>query len=64
RLERAGERSLAFEIRRSAIRTYSARWDQRGYRSLAKLAGEARARLAASRGTEAFAALAGSSGPA
>ncbi len=48
RLERVGERAAAYEIRRRAIKTYSARWDDRGKRSLDKLAHEAGAKLAAS----------------
>ncbi|HYO44511.1 MAG TPA: hypothetical protein VES19_15035 [Candidatus Limnocylindrales bacterium] len=48
RLERLGDRANAYEIRRRAIRTYSARWDASGRRALAKLAREAQGRIAAS----------------
>lgn len=63
RLERAGERTVAYEIRRRAIRTYSARWDDAGRRSLRKLAREAHARLAANP-LAAPTALAGNAEPA
>jgi hypothetical protein len=49
RLERAGERSFALDLRRRAVRVYSTRWDEGGRRSLEKLDREAHARLAASR---------------
>ena len=48
RLERAGERAVAYDIRQRAIATYSHRWDQRGARSLEKLVAEARTKVAAS----------------
>jgi hypothetical protein len=50
RLERAGERRAAYEIRCKAIRTYSTRWDERGHRDLRRLEQAARVRLAASSG--------------
>ena len=53
RLERAGERSFALQIRRRALETYSTHWDERGQRSLEKLDREARARLIATRGADA-----------
>jgi len=46
RLERAGERAVAYEIRQRAIATYSRRWDARGARSLEKLVAEARNKVA------------------
>jgi len=45
RLERAGGRAEAFEIRRRALRVYSTRWDEHGRQSLARLAAEGRDRL-------------------
>jgi hypothetical protein len=64
RLERVGERAAAYEIRRRAIRTYSARWDEKGKRSLDKLIREARTLLAASPHAAALGSLAGSTEPA
>ena len=60
RLERVGERTRAYDIRRRAIRTYSARWDDAGRRNLEKLAHEAAARLAANPKAATLAALSGS----
>jgi hypothetical protein len=48
RLEHAGQRELAWRIRRDAIRVYSVRWDVKGRRCLQRLHSEAVARLAAS----------------
>jgi hypothetical protein len=64
RLERAGERAAAYEIRRRAIHVYSTRWDDRGKRSLARLVREAHQRLAASPHAAARGVLAGSTEPA
>lgn len=47
RLERAGLRPVAYDIRQRAIATYSHRWDARGVRSLEKLVSEARTKVAA-----------------
>jgi hypothetical protein len=63
RLERAGERVVAWEIRRKALRVYSTHWDEHGRRSLERLAAEGRSRLARSP-RAAVAALAGSTEPA
>jgi hypothetical protein len=60
RLERAGERAAAYEIRCRAIRVYSHRWDDRDKRTLAALANEAHARLAASPKAKASGIFAGS----
>ncbi len=59
RLERVDERARAYEIRRRAIRTYSARWDDAGRRAMDKLVREAQARLDANP-RAAVGALAGS----
>ena len=45
RLERAGERSFAWEIRQKAVRTYSTQWNESGRRTLLRLERDAQARL-------------------
>jgi hypothetical protein len=46
RLEHLGERAYAFDVRRSALRTYSTRWDEGGRHALVQLNRKARVRLA------------------
>ena len=48
RLERAGERQFAWEVRRKATRTYSTRWNEGGRRALLRLDRDAQHRLDAS----------------
>ncbi len=48
RLERAGERAFAWEIRRRAMQAYATHWDERGRRTLERLAVDGRNRLARS----------------
>jgi hypothetical protein len=64
RLERAGERQAAYDIRNKALRTYSTRWDERGRRDLGRLERDAQARLKASPRAAAVGALSRSSEPA
>ena len=45
RLERAGERAFAWEIRQKAVRTYSTQWNASGRRTLLRLDRDAQARL-------------------
>ena len=45
RLERAGEREFAWDIRQKAVRTYSTHWNERGRRALLRLDRDAQARL-------------------
>jgi len=62
RLERAGEREVAFGIRGRALKVYSTRWDAGGRRALVKINRDARRHLASSPGATA-AALAPSPEP-
>jgi hypothetical protein len=62
RLERAGERAVAWDIRQKALQVYSTRWDAYGRRTLERLAVDARASLARSP-RAAVPALAGSTEP-
>ena len=64
RLERAGERQAAYEIRYKALRTYSTRWDEAGRRALCRLEQDAYARLAASPRAVSMAALSRNGEPA
>jgi hypothetical protein len=54
RLERAGERSAALDIRRRAVNTYSTRWDDGGRRELVRINRDAMRRLAQRRPDGAF----------
>lgn len=56
RLERAGERAFAWELRRKALKVYSTRWDESGRRSLERLERDGQVRLAATRRANARAA--------
>ena len=64
RLERAGDRAGAYDIRRRAIAAYSSRWDERGRRALEKLLTESQAKVAATQRNGAVAPLAESARPA
>ncbi len=58
RLERAGQRDVAWEIRRKALVAYSTHWDTQGRKALEKLNKEARQVLASKRVAAAAGALA------
>lgn len=64
RLERAGERSRAWEIRQRALHTYSTRWDDKGRRSLARLVQDAHRALATTPEAASGVALSRSTEPA
>lgn len=64
RLERAGERSAAWAIRRKAVRAYSTRWDDKGRQTLARLATDGQRVLGTRPLATPAASLAGSSEPA
>lgn len=63
RLERAGQRNAAWEIRRKALVAYSTHWDSQGRRALERLNRDAR-QLLASKHVAASAQLATNSEPA
>ena len=64
RLERAGDRPAAYDLRRRAIAAYSSRWDERGRRALEKLVADSHAKIAATQRSGAVAPLAESTRPA
>jgi hypothetical protein len=51
RLEAAGDRAAAYDLRTRAQRTYATRWDDGGLRALRKLVREAEGRLTSGRRT-------------
>jgi hypothetical protein len=63
RLERAGQRNAAWEIRRKALVAYSTHWDSQGKRALERLNRDAR-QLLASKHVAAAAALSTGTEPA
>jgi hypothetical protein len=50
RLEHAGDREVAWRVRRDALKAYSTHWDEKGRRILERLHREAQARLATAPG--------------
>jgi len=58
RLEAAGDRTAAYDLRLRAHRTYATRWDEGGRRALHRIARDAEARLASGRRTMPSRALA------
>jgi hypothetical protein len=64
RLERAGQREYAWEIRRRASATYSTQWNAQGRKSLEKINREARAMLSSKHVAAAVAAMATGTEPA
>ncbi len=64
RLERAGQRNAAWEIRRKALVAYSTHWDSQGRRALERLNRDARQLLASKHVAAAAAQLATNSEPA
>ena len=64
RLERAGQRDVAWDIRRKALVAYSTHWDTQGRKALEKLNREARQVLASKRVAASAAALSTGTEPA
>ena len=64
RLERAGQRDVAWEIRRKALVAYSTHWDSQGRKALEKLNREARQVLSSKRVAAASVALSTGTEPA